>query len=105
MDWKSFLKRVLIIGVLFIPVNLIFVFVSISPVSYDVAFLKIIILLVGISLLAAVSIFRFVYRRAEKFKTIQAFATIFISVIGGYLFLFAGILMFLMIISLISIMK
>lgn len=105
MNWKSFFKRVLIIGVLFIPVNLIFVFVSISPVSYDVNFLKDIILLVGISLLAVVSIFRFVYRRAEKFKTIQALATIFLSIIGGYLFLFAGILIFVMIISLISMMK
>lgn len=105
MDWKSFFKRVLIIGVLFIPINLCFVFISISPVSYDADFLKFLILVIGISLLAAVSIFRFVYRRAEKFKTIQALATIFLSVIGGYLFLFAGILIFMMFISLLSVMN
>lgn len=105
MNWKAFFKRVLITGILFIPLNLIFVYVSISPVTYDVAFLKGIILLIGISLLAAVSIFRFVYRRAEKFKTIQALATVFLSVIGGYLFLSAGILIMLVISSLISMMK
>lgn len=102
MNWKAFFKRVLIIGVLFIPLNLVFVFVSINPVSYDAAFLKGIILLVGISLLAMISIFRFVYRRAERFKTIQALATIFLSVIGGYIFLSAGILIFMMVVSLIS---
>ena len=105
MDWKLFFKRVLIIGILFIPLNLIFVSVSIGPVSYNADFLKNIILIVGISLLAAVSIFRFVYRRAEKFKIIQALATIFLSVVGGYLFLFAGISIFMVISSLISIMK
>lgn len=105
MDWKSFFKRILIIGVLLIPLNLYFVFVSVTPVSYDVAFLKGVILFVGIFLLAAVSIFRFVYRRAEKFKTIQALATIFLSVTFGYLFLFAGILILLMIVSSISVMK
>ena len=102
MNWKAFFKRVLIAGVLFIPLDLIFVFVSINPVSYDAAFLKGIILVVGIFLLAAVSIFRFVYRRAEKYKTLQSLATIFLSVIGGYLFLFAGILIFMIVFSLIS---
>ena len=105
MNWKSFFKRVLRIGFLLIPLNLCFVFASTAPLSYDAEFLKGIILLVGIALLAAVSIFRFVYRRSEKFKIIQALATIFLSVIGGYLFLFAGITILLMIISLIFLMK
>ena len=105
MNWKLFFKRILIIGALLIPLNLCFVFISVSPVSYNTEFLKGIILLIGISLLAAVSIFRFVYRRAEKFKTVQALATIVLSVIGGYLFLFAGITILLMIISLVSMMK
>lgn len=105
MDWKAFFKRVFIIGGLLTPINLYFVFISISPISHDAAFLKGVILLVGIFLLAVVSIFRFVYLRAEKFKIIQALATIFISVIGGYLFLFTGILILLVIGSLISTMN
>jgi hypothetical protein len=97
MDWKSFFKRVLIIGILLIPVNLSYACVPANP-FYTVASLKSLILLIGISLLAAVSIFRFVYRRTEKFRIIQSIATIILSEIIGFLSI-TGILIFFIIIS------
>lgn len=98
MNWKSFFKRVLIIGFLLIPLNLFYEFLSVA-IFYKVALLKDVILIVGISLLAAVSIFRFVYRRAERFKIIQALATILLSWIVGYFLMFAGVLIVFGIIS------
>lgn len=98
MNWKSFLKRTLVIGFLLIPLNLFGEFVSIY-LFYKAASPKDIILLVGISLLAAISIFRFVYRRTEKFRIIQSIATILLSEIIGYFLSFIGVLIFFMIIS------
>ena len=91
MNWKSFFKRVLIIGVLLIPLNLFYELVSVM-LFYKGVLLKDIILLIGISLLAAVSIFRFVYRRTERYRVIQSIATIFLSAIVGYFLAFAGVL-------------
>lgn len=91
MNWKSFFKRVLIIGVLLIPLSLFYEVVSVM-LFYKGILLKDIILLVGISLLAAVSIFRFVYRRTERYRVIQSVATIFLSAIVGYFLAFAGVL-------------
>lgn len=91
MKWKSFFKRVLIIGVLLIPLSLFFELVSIM-LFYKGVLLKDIILLIGISLLAAVSIFRFVYRRTERYRVIQSVTTIFLSAIIGYFLAFAGVL-------------
>lgn len=97
MNWKLFLKRNLVIGFLLIPLNVSYGLVPANP-FYTVASLKSVILLIGLSLLAAVSIFRFVYRRTEKFKIIQSIATILISEIIGFLSI-VGILIFLTIIS------
>ena len=96
MNWKSFFKRVLVIGFLLIPLNIFYGLVPANP-FYTAASLKFLILLIGISLLVAVSIFRFVYRRTEKFRITQSIATIILSEIIGFLSII-GILMFFIIV-------
>jgi hypothetical protein len=96
MKWKLFLKLNLVIGILLIPLNLLYAVVPLNP-FYDVDSLKYVILLIGLTLLAAVSIFRFVYRRTEKFRIIQSIATIVLSQIIGFILLTSGIMIFLII--------
>jgi O-antigen/teichoic acid export membrane protein len=98
MNWKLFLKLNLVIGILLIPLNILYAGIAGNP-FYDVASLKYVILLIGLTLLAAVSIFRFVYRRTEKFRIIQSIATIVLSQIIGFILLTAGIMIFLIIFS------
>ena len=98
MNWKLFLKINLVIGILLIPLNLLYAVVPLNP-FYDAVSLKYVILLVGLNLLAAVSIFRFVYRRTENFRIIQSIATVVLSQIIGFIILTAIIMIFLIVFS------
>lgn len=97
MNWNLISKSVVITGILLIPLNLFYWYLSLTPlyipptsqgIVVEGATQKEILLFIGLSLLAFASIFRFIYRRTEKFRMLQAILTIILSEVLGYILSF-----------------
>jgi hypothetical protein len=94
MEWKLIFKTSAFVGIMLIIANLVGLSYSIYQ-FYGVETISHLLLFISMYVVAIVSTFSFIYRRAGKFRLMQAILTTVFSILFGYVFSIVSISVYL----------